>query len=57
MSFTEIIAQLRACAEALSEEQNSTEYKGCLIDAESHVQNAIEHIERHTRNEQARAKV
>lgn len=56
-TLNEIIAQLRDCAAAISEAEDSTAFKGQLIDAESHVANAIEHIERHARNEQARAKV
>ena len=54
-NFNEIIAQLKACAAAISEAENATAFKGPLIDAESHVASAIEHIERHARNEQARA--
>ena len=57
MKLNEIIIALKVCAEEITEVQNATAYKGCLIDAESHVQNAIEHIERHARNEAARAKV
>lgn len=52
--FNEIIAQLKSCAVAISEAGNLTTFKGPLIDAESHVKNAIEHVERHARNEQAR---
>lgn len=52
--LNEIIAQLRACAEAISEAENGTTFKGPLIDAEAHVMNAIAHVERHARNEQAR---
>lgn len=54
--LNEIIAQLKSCASAISEAENVTDFKGPLIDAESHVNNAIEHVERHARNEQARAK-
>lgn len=50
----EIIEQLKACAVAISEAENTTEYKGPLIDAEAHVMHAIAHIERHAVNEQAR---
>lgn len=57
MKLNEVIAQLKACAEAITEAENATAYKGQLIDAESHVANAIEHIERFARNEAARAKV
>lgn len=52
--LNEIIAQLKTCAAAISEAGNSTTFKGPLIDAEGHVNNAIEHIKRHARNEQAR---
>ncbi|MCH5146519.1 MAG: hypothetical protein J1F61_00765 [Clostridiales bacterium] len=55
IELNEIIAQLKACATAISEAGNATPFKGPLIDAESHVNNAIEHVERHARNEQARA--
>lgn len=52
--YNEIIAQLKACANTVAGISNTTEYKGCLIDAEAHIQNAIVHIERHARNEEAR---
>ena len=54
-TFNEIIAQLKSCAAAISEAKDTTAFKGPLIDAESHVASAIEHIERHARNEKARA--
>ena len=52
----EIIEQLQACAKAISDICNQTAYKGCLIDAETHVLSAISHIERHAQNEKARGR-
>ena len=54
-NLTEILAQLKSCASAISAAKNATTFKGPLIDAEAHVMNAIEHVERHARKEQARA--
>lgn len=57
MKLNELIEQLKACAEATNEIENSTPYKGPVIDAGINLKLAIKHLERHARNEARRANV
>ncbi len=53
--ISKIIAELTAIEEKVKAIGDSTPYCGPLIDAQSHIMNAKEHLRMHARNEERRA--